>query len=192
VFGQNIVMDAERGYLTMFRQILAGLEALDTDDAFLAEHDLLYSPSHFDFAPPTQDRYYYNLNVWKVDADTGRAVTYLTKQTSGLCADRHLLIQHYRERIRRCEAEGFSRRMGFEPGSHGRKERIDDVSSDVWRSQYPNIDIRHDKNLTASRWSQADFRDQKHCQGWRESDEIPGWGKVSDVLARVLKREVAA
>ena len=38
---------AQRGIVTMFRQILAGLEALDTEYAFCVEHDVLYHPSHF-------------------------------------------------------------------------------------------------------------------------------------------------
>ena len=179
---RNIVLPLARGYLTMFKQILVGLEALDTDVAFLAEHDILYHPSHFDFRPTRRDVYFYNTNTWKCDVDTARAVHYITKQVSGLCADRNLLITHYRERIRRVEAGGFSRRMGFEPGSHGRKERVDDVPSDAWRSASPNIDLRHRHTLTQSRWSQDQFRDKRSCQGWIEATEIPGWGHTDDLL----------
>lgn len=160
----------------MFRQILAGLEALDTDVAFLCEHDVLYSGFHLNFTPSRGDRYYYNVHTWKLDAETGRAVHYRTKQTSGLCADRHLLIEHYRKRIARVEAEGFSRRIGFEPGSHSRPERIDDVPAEEWWSDQPNVDIRHTTNLTPSRWSPTEFKSQRNCQGWTEADEIPGWG----------------
>lgn len=181
----NVVYPSERGTITMFRQILIGLTLLDADVVFFAEHDLLYSPSHWTFRPPSEDRYWFNLNVWKVDVETGMAVTYETKQTSGLCANRQLLIRHYRERIRRVEAEGFSRRMGFEPGSHRRKERVDDVPSDVWHSSVPNLDLRHRHNLTASRWSPSEFRDPKSCQGWQEADTIPGWGRARDVVERL-------
>lgn len=179
-FGSNIVLPLERGYLTMAKQILAGLEAMDTDVVFFCEHDVLYHPTHFDFNPPTRDVYYYNLNVWKLNAQNGHAITYITKQLSGLCAYRDILIDHYRERVRRIETEGFSRKMGFEPGSHGRAERVDDRTSDIWRSEFPNVDIRHDKNLTENRWSQSEFRSQKSCQGWQEADRIPGWGKTKD------------
>lgn len=176
-FGTNIVLPEERGYLTMFRQILAGLRVIDTDVVFFAEHDVLYDPSHFEFVPPRDDTYYYNLNVWKVDADTGRALHYETKQTSGLCASRDLLLRHYEERVRRVEAYGFSRRMGFEPGSHGRSERVDDYPSDSWMSALPNVDIRHGQNLTPSRWRKDQFRDQRHCRGWVESEDVPGIGR---------------
>lgn len=167
--GQNIVLQAERGYLTMFKQILAGLEALDTECAFLAEHDVIYAPEHFTFRPPRDDVYYYNLSWWKVDVETGRAVTYRAKQTSQLCANRELLVKHYRERVRRVEAEGFTRAMGFEPGSHNRKERVDGFPSDTWRSSAPNYDIRHGHNLTPSRWSRDQFKSQRNCRDWRET-----------------------
>lgn len=186
---RSIVLPLERSYLTMFRQILAGLEALDTDVVFFAEHDVLYASDHFQFTPPRADVYYYNLNWFKVDHATGRAVTYTSKQTSQLCANRQLLIEHYRTRVARVERDGFSRRMGFEPGSHRRPERVDDVPSDVWRSSVPNIDIRHAANLTSSRWSPEQFRDKRHCQEWQEVTEVPGWGRTvgrfSELLAEV-------
>ena len=177
-FGQNIVLPLERGYLTMFKQILAGLEACTADIVFFCEHDVIYHVSHFDFVPPEMTRYYYNMNTWKVNADTGHAITYETKQLSGLCAYRDILIEHYRERVRRVERDGFSRAMGFEPGSHRRKERVDDRSSDTWLSPMPNVDVRHHKNLTANRWRQDQFRDQRNCQGWQEASAIPGWGQT--------------
>ena len=173
---RNIVLNLERGFLTMFKQILTGLEALDTDVVFFAEHDVLYDRSHFRFVPPTADRYYYNTNVWKVDAEDGKALHYVTQQTSGLCAFRTLLIEHYRKRIALVEANGFSRRMGFEPGTHRRPERVDDIPAESWQSAGPNIDIRHSKNLTPSRWKKEQFRNQRFCDGWTEADAVPGWG----------------
>jgi len=178
-FGDNIHMPLERGYLTMFKQILAGLEALDTDIVFFCEHDVLYHPSHFDFIPEKQDVYYYNTNVWKLRAEDGHAMrTDDCRQLSGLCCYRELAIQHYRERVKRVEADGFSRKMGFEPGTHNRAERVDDFKSQRWESALPNVDIRHDTNLTPNRWSKDEFRDQRYTKGWQETDDIPGWGRL--------------
>jgi len=186
--GQNIELPYERSYLSMFRQILVGLEAIDADIVFLAEHDVLYAPSHFEFVPPRGDVYYYDLAVWKIDAATGRALHYITRQTSGLCASRSLLLEHYRKRVGRVERDGFNRRIGFEPGSHGRAERIDDYGAVDWRSAVPNVDIRHDKNLTSSRWAQSEFRSQRNCQGWTEGDAVPGWpGKTLGRFPEWLK-----
>ena len=178
-FGDNIHLPLERGYLTMAKQILAGLEELKTDVVFFCEHDVLYHASHFDFIPTKNDVYYYNTNVWKLRWSDGHSMRVDDcRQLSGLCANRLTLIKHYKERIRRIEAEGFSRKMGFEPGTHNRKERIDDLKSERWESTSPNVDIRHDKNLTSSRWSPSEFRDQRYTIGWRETKEIPGWGII--------------
>jgi glycosyltransferase involved in cell wall biosynthesis len=177
-FGKNITLDLERGYLTMFKQILAGLEANEEDIIFFCEHDVLYHPSHFDFIPSRKDVFYYNENIWKVDAKTGQALFYFARQTSGLCAYRSLLLEHYRKRVEIVERDGFSRKMGFEPGTHNRRERVDDYKSEAWMSKHPNIDIRHRQNLTPSRWRQDQFRNQKNCRGWTLADNIPGWGQT--------------
>lgn len=178
-FGENITLDLERGYLAMFKQILAGLEACEADIVYLAEHDVLYHQSHFDFTPPDRTKVYYNLNVWHLRTSDGHAVHYTAKRTSQLCAYRDVLLEHYRERVKRVERDGFSRKMGFEPGSHNRAERVDDLRSDTWESAQPNVDIKHGQNLTQPRWTQAAFRDKRNCSNWREADEIPYWGKVA-------------
>jgi hypothetical protein len=187
-FGQNVVLGLQRGVLSMFKQILAGLEATEAEVVFFTEHDVLYHPSHFAFVPPKPDRVYYNTNVWKVDYATGHAVRYDNcRQTSGLCAYRDILLDHYRKRVAMVEAGGFSRKMGFEPGTHGRPERVDDLTSEVWESPAPNIDIRHSTNLTPSRWSPAEFRDKRFCQGWTEADAVPGWGATKGRFDLFLK-----
>lgn len=180
-FGQNIYLPLERGHLTMFKQILAGLEASTADIVFLCEHDVLYHPSHFDFIPPKKDVYYYNVAVWKVDWETGQALKVDDcRQTSGLCAYRELLVDHYRKRVALVEANGYSNAMGFEPGTHNRKERVDDFKSETWQSAYPNIDIRHDNNLTPTRWKKEQFRNQKFTQGWTEG-KIELWGMMNAI-----------
>jgi len=188
-----VTVPLQRGYLTMFRQILAGLEALDTDYAFLCEHDVLYSPSHFQFRPPNRTHVFYNQHVWKVDIATGKALHYRCSQTSGLCADRQLLIEHYRTRVALVEARGFSRQMGFEPGTHRRDARVDDLTSDVWMSEQPNVDIRHGHNLTPSRWKKAQFKNPRYTAGWTEStvDHVPGWPDILERVGRETQQAVA-
>ena len=170
------VYPAERGTLTMFRQILTALELLDTDVAYLCEHDVLYAPDHFVGWPSGPDVYRYNQHTWKVDTTTGRALHYRCNQTSGLSARRLRLVEHYRARVARVERDGFTRRMGFEPGTHRTPRGVDDYGHEIWMSERPNVDLRHATNLTASRWRQEEFRDQRFCQGWTEADGVPGWG----------------
>lgn len=178
-FGNNITVNLERGYLTLFKQILLGLEMLDTDIVYFCEHDILYHPSHFNFIPSRKDAFYYNTNVWKVRMNDGHGLYCDNlQQLSGLCAYRDLLIEHYKKRIKLVEEKGFSRAMGFEPGTHNRDERVDDYKAESWVSELPNIDLRHDGNLTQSRWTKEEFRNQKYTEGWREEDNIPGWGHL--------------
>jgi hypothetical protein len=187
-FGENIVLPLERGHLTMFKQILAGLEASKADIVYFCEHDVLYHPSHFEFTPPRKDVYYYNENTWKVDKETGRALFYYCKQTSGLCTYRDLAIQHYKERIKRVEAEGrFPRRMGFEPGTHSPPNGVDHYKAEAYWSEVPNVDIRHEGNLTANRWSQDQFRSQRSCRGWTEGDSVPCWGPTKGRFEEFLR-----
>ena len=171
-----LTRDEARGVLTMFRQILQALETLDTDVAFLCEHDVLYHPSHFAFTPPTDDLFYYNQNRWQVSAEDGRSVHYLASQTSGCCASRMLLVEHYRKRIAYVEAHGFDRNLGYEPGTNRRSREIDPHGSATWLSAGPNVDIRHGRNLSRSKWSIADFRDKRNAAGWTEADAVPEWG----------------
>lgn len=190
---KNVVLNARPGQLTMFQQIMAGLLMISTDVAFLVEHDVLYHDSHFDLSVRRHDAYYYNQNVWKVDAASGKALFYFCNQTSGLFANRLLLAEHYRQRCLRVEREGFTQRMGYEPGT--RKVRhggIDDVDVIACMSALPNIDIRHDKNLTPSRWSKDEFRNQKYTEGWTEADSVPGWGRTAGRFDEFLKENTYA
>ena len=192
-FGDNIYMPLERGYLTMAKQILAGLKELDTDIVFFCEHDVLYDKSHFDFTPKEKNIYYYNVNVWKVKYPEGNAVKVDDcRQLSGLCCYRDLAIQHFEKRVKllqekfaQCKIEEFNRyvrEVGFEPGTHNRNERIDDFKSDIWTSERPIVDIRHDQNATPSRWSKEQFRNEKYTKGWQESSNIPYWGTIGEIF----------
>ena len=177
---KNIVMNLNRSHLTMFKQILAGLEAIDTDIVFLTEHDLIYHPSHFDFTVPKKDVFYYNEHTYKLNAKDGQGLFYYTKQTSGVCAYRDLLLEHYRNRVKIVEEHGFTRKMGFEPGTHKPPRGIDNYGCERYMSEYPNVDIRHRANLTSNRFKKEQFRSQRSIKGWKLVDEIPGWGITKD------------
>ena len=178
-FGHNVVLPLQRGPLTMFKQILAGLEALDTDVVFFTEHDVLYADGYFAFVPPSRERFFYNEHRWQVDATTGMAAHYRCCQTAQLCADRELLIAHYRERIEAVEAAGgYGRNMGYEPGTNKWSRSIDPHGAETWWAAVPNIDIRHGKNLSKTRWDPSEFRNKSTCQGWRSGDGVPGWGQT--------------
>lgn len=189
-FGKNIVVPRleVNGFFDMFQKILIGLKASTADIIFFCEQDVLYHPSHFDFIPPEKNKYYYNTNVWRVRYPDGHGLyTNDLKQLSGLVAYRETLIKHYEERIKRILKEGYNSAQGFEPGTHNRDERIDDLKADSYQSAYPNIDIRHSTNSTPSRWNKEEFRNKKYTEGWTKSSNIPGWGELKDSFTKLLE-----
>jgi len=193
-FGENIVIAEPRSRLTMFKQILAGIEEMKSDVIFLAEHDVLYHPEHFTFIPSKNDTYYYNRSVWIVDSRNGHCIYYLGGKTSQLCANRDFLLEHYRKKVKVVEESGWNAKIGYEPGN--RKVRhggIDDFKREYFFTKNPNIDIRHNNNLTPTRNKQKHFRRQP--QEWQESDSVPFWGKMTDggfdkLLERVVRDEI--
>lgn len=189
-FGENIVQSCEGdpAMLSITKAVLRGLENINTDIVFLCEHDVLYHPSHFDFTPPRKDVFYYNINSWHLRAEDGHCLYFEHKALSQLCAYRELLLEHFRKKLKVILDMGDKAthanlsNIGYEPGSHNRPERIDDYTSEYFKSTFPNIDIRHGSNTTRNRWSQDEFRDKSTCQNWQESDEIPFWGKGVNII----------
>ncbi len=193
-FGENVVIDEQRSKLTMFKQILMGLEEVRSDIAFLAEHDVLYHPCHFDFKIPKDNIYYFNKNVWKVDAKSGKCLYYLTGKSSQLCANRDLLVEHYKKKIEMVEKDGWTTKIGYEPGNRSTKRGgVDNFKRDYFQSEHPNIDIRHLHNLSPSRFKKSQFRNKP--KEWKESDSVPFWGKMTDggfdkLLEKIFKNEM--
>ncbi len=160
----RIVTQGKRSPLMMHRQIVKGLEACKTKYAFLAESDVFYQPSHFDFTPKEDTKFYFNVNVWKQRwPDNYFVRTDNSQQLSGMSGYTALLLDWFKKRLEEIEEEGFNRH--YEP----RDDR------ENYQSVIPNICIRHDKNLTQSKWSPDDFRNKEYAKGWKEATSVPGW-----------------
>lgn len=189
-FGWNIHHPLyKRGQLTMFKQILAALEASTADVIFQCEHDVLYSKEHFDFTPPKKDTFYYNLNVVKIDANDGKTLKVdVCRQVSGLCAYRELLVSEYRRRVEIVERDGYKGNSGYEPGTKCIKSGgYSDTGREDWNSEVPILDIRHDNNLTKNRFRKEQFRNQSNTAGWTEGnyEDIKGWDV--EIIRKIIK-----
>ena len=185
----RITMEGKRSPEMMHRQILTGLEQVEPGSTvFMAESDVLYHPSHYDFEPPRTNVFYYNENTWKVDSATGQALFYYTKQLSGCCAYSNLLLGHYRKRMARIEEVGrYEHGLGYEPGCHPWPRGVDPYIADRWMSPVCNVDIRHPQTQTKNRWSQDQFRNKSTCLGWTMADNVPGWGRTKGRFDEFLK-----
>lgn len=165
---KNIVLNLERGWYTYFKQILTALENSGSEYIFFCEHDVLYPLSHFDFTPPTKDKFYYNQNWVKIDWPYTKGVSWDADQVSGLCCSRELALEWYRKKVEQFDKDTFDRK--FEPGS-GTEQ------AESWRSEEPYVDIRQDKAATKNKWSIADFRDKRTAINFKET-ECPEWAKI--------------
>ena len=186
-FGKNIVVQGERSYPTYIRQIKTALENSTTDYVFFCEHDCLYPKSHFDFTPPEDNIFYYNSNVWRWYFGRDTAINHKRMlPLSCLSVNREFALEHYKLREEHIERAGldkfrsreprWARLWGYEPGT--KKKRRGGFSDDnfgVWYSEYPVVDIRHDRTFSKPKITLDSFKHKPEY--WREIpiENIPGW-----------------
>ena len=91
--------------------------------------------------------------------------TDVSQQLSGMCGSKKLLLNFFKTRLVKIETKGFDRH--YEPQDKDVREN--------YQSEIPNIDIRHDGNVSISKWSVNDFRNKENAKGWQEANEVPGW-----------------
>lgn len=178
----------KRGYPAMFKQIMAALEHSTADIIYFCEHDVLYSPTHFDFTPEDPNTFYYNQNVWFLRLQDPLALHYDVNQLSGLVGYREALYTHFKERYDKITNEGFSMQMGFEPMTHNRIKWEHKYEVGTFKSRIPNIDIRHGGNLTGARFSKNQYRNQRQLKNWKKTKrKIYGWGRIKDIVKKFEK-----
>jgi len=185
--GRNIILRAERGYVTMLRQIILGLENSTVDVVFFTENDVLYPASHFDFTPPKDNVFYYNENVWRWLFGSDKVIGYdRLISLSSLCANRDYVFDHYKSRLAIIEDKGWdkdlshepewARKWGYEPGTKKRKRGgFTDDNFATWQSELSIVDIRHKGTFSRNKVTLNSFKHPPN--NWREIpiEEIPGW-----------------
>lgn len=190
-FGKNIVIEGQRSYPTMIRQIITCLENSDVDYVFFCENDVLYPISHFDFIPPKDNIFYYNSNVWRWWLGSDKAIRYdRMLPLSCLSVNRKFALYHYQmraEKIKewrldeiRSREPRWARLWGYEPGTKKKKRGgFTDDDFDTWYSKDPVIDIRHSKTFSKPKITLDSFKHQPI--GWQEISikDIPLWNLVS-------------
>ncbi len=183
----NDTVMGQPGALSMFKQILDCLQRSKETYVFYCEHDCLYHPSHFTFIPTKDDVFYYNVNVWRWDYYSSKVITYdHHASVSGLCVNRECAKEFYERRLKIIQDKGYdqiptfgnpdwARSMGYEPGKFNKEG--EHALKEEWRSEYPNIDIRHTRSMTHPKLDINDFK--RKPKNWREDviENLPGWDK---------------
>ncbi len=185
--GRNIVLKRKPSVVTYHHQILEALKAQTTDYVFFCEHDVVYHKTHFDFNPPRDDTFYYNTNVFKCHPRRNMCVTYdHLRSVSGICVQRELAVEHYERKLKYIYDNKFNedlgngnphwaRKLGYEPGKDPSRGGFRHDKIDEWRSEYPNLDIRHRLTMTMPKMSLDDFVVKP--TNWQKVtiDKVPGW-----------------
>ena len=119
-FGENICLgDIGRSHLSIYRQMLAGGEAADTEWIGLAEHDCMYTPEHWNFVPSDKGIFWYNINHYFVNTATGEYSFQRRRVLSMLICARDIFLRAVREKVWMLE-QGYMLRKGMagamEPG----------------------------------------------------------------------------
>ncbi len=167
-FGNTrLVVEGKRSVEMMHKQIVYGLTETVADIVFLCENDVLYHPSHFEFTPARDDTFFFNTNVYKRWVDGVTVWTDDLQQLSGVCAYRELLLEFFTRRLKQIEEQGDNRH--YEPGRHYASK------TENWVSAFPNLDIRHNGNLTKSKRTPEEFRNPNFAKGFRIVEKVPYW-----------------
>ena len=146
--GTNIVVGEghPRSDETIFWQITTGAMECLNDIVYLAEHDVLYHPSHFDFVPKKKGVLYYNTNRYRWRLSDNKKWFWKSSNIAG-----------------RSQIAGFGDTIcDHFNGIHAKKR--------TFKSKCPNVDIRHDKNLTKGREPE------------KFVDEIPCWSEINGYI----------
>ncbi len=195
---QICVGDIGQSHLSICKQILIGIEATTADTIYLAEHDVLYSPSHFATTLHTDKKVVYNSNIWWCQYDWQKHGLFSSsasnrKLLSQAIAHRDVFIDSMKFRIAMFESgltypkrpRGLgepgendavlvekvieqSRAKGIDPAPFSNSKQYE---HDMYKATYPNIDIRHRHNFTGLRYSRHD-----------ETRILPYWGTLKQAI----------
>ncbi len=188
--------------VSMYRNILAGLNKISTKYVAIAEHDCIYSHEHFSFIPP-DDHFWYNDNCWLLQYSNpnhpefdGTFTFWPNRRVQSQLICR---VDRFRDSCEMamtiCEDPLWNElrhNMGLgEPGAvdydkamrltrGSKKEQLRNRVKDYivgfnardFRTKIPNIDVRHGGNFTGPR------------RGRSRTLTLEPWGSMSDVMVK--------
>lgn len=204
----NVVIgDIGRSWMSLYKAILAGIEACETPYIGIAEHDCLYSEEHLAWIPPTDDTFYYNHNCWLVQwggnhPELNGMYSYWPKRfaLSQLICHKDLLKKSTEEVMNLLDM-GLRVEKGLrwygEPGlasdtykayihaTSGEpvqlqryfKNYLTKYKSESFMTEQPNLDIRHGSNFTGPK------RGKNRCY------ELSYWGKFGELIEKYSQVE---
>jgi len=203
--GTNICIGEHRRSWTMlYRQLLKGLYIAKTKYIGIVEHDCFYTREHLEYIPPSDDKFYYNENMWLVSWDErkpdkkGNYTRFWTERLalSQMVCNREIYINALEGRLDLIDED----RQAFkkidhvnEPGvskvSEKREklmQRANSGSSAYIRYLLPDFIELEQYETFNNEIPNLDVRHGGNFTGPRRGNrpvtEVPYWGKFKDLL----------
>jgi hypothetical protein len=202
-FGRNVcVGEIGRSWMSLYRQILAGLDAIDTENVVIAEHDVLYTAEHLNWKPPHENAFFYNFSHWLVEwhgnhPEIDGMYSYWPKRTalSQLICTVSLLRQSTEEVMRLLDM-GLKVDKGLhwygEPGQTSEQFRRAFVEASSGRptqlqAYLKDYITKYDTEYFRTVQPNLDIRHGSNFTGSKRGKdrryELPYWGKFAEVMA---------
>ena len=202
-FGRNIcVGEIGRNWISLYKQLLAGIEAAQTEWVVVAEHDCLYTHEHLSYQPDDASVFWYNHNCWLVQwggnhPELNGMYSYWPQSLamSQLICEKHLLRAAIVERLNILEHGGTMDRnfLGYgEPGviskraldmvqryaNSGKPVRLQPYLEEYLTKYGHKVFRTHNPNLDIRH--NSNFTGPK--RGKKRTYTLPYWGKFEDVI----------
>lgn len=202
-FGINICLGPiGRSWLSLYKQMLAGLNAIETEWIVIAEHDCIYHKSHLHYQPNDAGVFWYNHNCWLAQwggnhPELNGLYSYWPRRLalSQLICNKHLLKQAIEERLSILENGGrFDRQfLGCgEPGvvSERAIEKARKAAASgkpIQLQQYLKDYLqRYEHKAFGTDMPNLDIRHGSNFsgpkRGLKRRYELPFWGKFAEVV----------
>lgn len=178
-FGQNIVVtNLDRSYLSLYKQILIGIQAANTEFVALAEDDVLYHKDHFSRYRPSKGVFGYNLNKWSIYTWSKTPIfSHKHRRTNlSLICHREDLIEALKERLLVVEENLELLPYLAEPSRYESQLKITHRVAEKFFSKTPIVVFSHPEAI------HYDMVGERKALGELQAYEIPYWGKAEDVI----------
>lgn len=179
-FGENIVVDFPICIWSIYKQVLIGAEAADTEFVACAEDDTLYPPHHFEYRP-SANAFAYTEDRWWLEL-YGKDWRYRTRRRvvmSTCIAPRQLLIETLRARFEKYPKPFPNKKDYVGWGEPGRVEHwlgLPEVQMELYKNEIPVISVNH--KLSIGNIKRASDTDET-------AETLPYWGSAEDLAIKL-------
>lgn len=201
--GLNVcVGEIGRNWVSLYSQLIAGIDASGSEYVGICEHDCLYTHEHLSWIPPRDDVFFYNANCWLVQwggnhPELNGMYSYWPRRLalSQLVCDAALLRESVTERLELLKDGSTITREFLGCGEPGVvSERALRTARDAARSGKP-IQIQRYLNDYLRKYTSESFETQspnldiRHGtnftgpkRGKKRCYELPYWGRFAEVM----------